>query len=283
MLKELSRFMRDVSYTPNQLELSSLVRKRCPDIPRNSEGASADDDPDRPEGPRTAAMPKRKVGNETGQHVTFATRIALADLPPSPAGRRGIVPVALGAAALLAVAAVGAVVLRPSHPAAPDHPPGVTAPPPPKPAEPPPKKMGKLSVKSDPPAEVRVGDKLLGTSPLEAEVPLEGAINVSLRRRGYTTVERTLQPGAELTVTEKLQPLPRGRLTLNALPWAHVFIDGEKAPDTPISKMSITAGPHTIKLQCPPTGREYKLNVVVDPDEDVRRVVDLRGEPRVSE
>ena len=42
-------------------------------------------------------------------------------------------------------------------------------------------------------------------------------------------------------------------------------------------------GPHIIKLTCPPTRREYKLPVLVNPDEDVRRVVDLRGEPKVSE
>jgi eukaryotic-like serine/threonine-protein kinase len=279
MLKDVSRFLRDVSYAPNQMELSSLVRKRCPDVPAD---AREGDDVEKPDGPRTAVAPGRKR-TTTGQQVTFATRIALADDTPKKSGRRGVVPVAAGGLLLLAVASAGAVVLwqgRVPPPAElpPNPPPSV-----PVAASPAPKKLGKLSIKSDPPAEVRLGDKLLGTSPLEADVPLDGPLEVSLKRRGYATVERTVQPAETMSLNEKLTALPKGRLTLNALPWAHVTIDGEKAPDTPISKMPITAGPHIIKLTCPPTRREYKLPVLVNPDEDVRRVVDLRGEPKVSE
>jgi hypothetical protein len=275
----VSRFLRDVSYTPNQLELSSLVRKRCPDVPRESRGA--DDDVDKPDGPRTAAVPGRQR-KQTGQQVTFATRIAIASEPSRAQSRRGLLAVAVGGLALLGVASAGAFVLwkgrvpPPTDP--PPAPPQVAAPP-----VAPVKKLGKLSVKSEPPAEVRLGDKLMGTTPLDVEIPLDGPMALSLKKRGYATVEKTLTPGPEMSVSEKLSPLPKGRLTLNALPWAHVTIDGEKAPDTPILKMPITAGPHIIKLQCPPTGREYKLPVLVNPDEDVRRVVDLRGEPKVSE
>jgi serine/threonine-protein kinase len=281
MLKDVSRFLRDVSYAPNQLELSSLVRKRCPDVPEGQPRES--DDLEKPEGPRTAAVPGRKR-TQTGQQVTFATRIALADEASPRSGRRGVIPVAVGGVALLAVASAGAVVLWQGRvPPPTDPPPSAPRPIAPVAASPAPVKLGKLSVTSDPAAEVRLGDKLLGTSPLEAEVPLDHPLEVSLKRRGYATVERTVAPAEAMSVDEKLQPLPKGRLTLNALPWAHVTIDGDKAPDTPIAKMPITAGPHIIKLSCPPTKREYKLPVLVNPDEDVRRVVDLRGEPKVSE
>jgi hypothetical protein len=47
--------------------------------------------------------------------------------------------------------------------------------------------------------------------------------------------------------------------------------------------MPIAAGPHVIRLVSPPTGREFKLPVLINPDEDVRRVVDLRNQPKVSE
>jgi serine/threonine-protein kinase len=274
MLKDVSRFLRDVSYAPNQLELSSLVRKRCPDVPQGDRGAS--EDVEKPEGPRTAAVPGRKR-TQTGQQVTFATRIAASE-PATHAGRRGVL---LAGAMLLA--STGAVVVwkgRVPPPTDPPRPPVAVAPtPPPRQAT----KTGKLSVQSEPAAEVRLNDQLLGTSPLAVEVPLAGPLEISLKRRGYASVERTLQPAEMMTVNEKLPALPKGRLTLNALPWAHVTIDGEKAPDTPISKMPVTAGQHIIKLICPPTKREFKLPVLVNPDEDVRRVVDLRGEPRVSD
>jgi hypothetical protein len=79
------------------------------------------------------------------------------------------------------------------------------------------------------------------------------------------------------------RPRGRGQLTLNALPWAHVTIDGEKVADTPLQRLPLAAGPHTIKLQSPPTGREFKLTVTVEPDEEVRRVVDMRGEPHLTD
>jgi serine/threonine-protein kinase len=280
MLKDVSRFLRDVSYAPNQMELSSLVRKRCPDIPKGARSEDGAQD-DKADGPKTAAVPGRKRNN-TGQQVTFATRIALAD--ESPKGpSRGLIPVIAGGALLLAVASAGAFVLwqgRVPPPTEPPHPPPIAVK---TPAQPEPKKMGKLSVKCDPPAEVRLGEKSLGTSPVELEIPLDGPMELTLKKRGYSPIEKTLVPGPEMTVSEKLSPLPKGRLTLNAIPWAHVTIDGEKAQDTPIQKLPIFAGPHVIKLSCPPTNREFTLKVLVDPEEDLRRVVDLRGEPKVSE
>jgi hypothetical protein len=77
------------------------------------------------------------------------------------------------------------------------------------------------------------------------------------------------------------RPARRGELTLGALPWAHVTIDGEKRADTPLVRLSLPAGPHAVRLVCPPTGRELKFTVTVEANREVRRVADLRGEPRL--
>jgi hypothetical protein len=80
-------------------------------------------------------------------------------------------------------------------------------------------------------------------------------------------------------VSETLKPLPRGELTLGAKPWAQVTIDGEKRPDTPLVRFPLAAGAHTVRLNCPPTGRELKFQITVVAGEEVRRVADLSASP----
>jgi serine/threonine-protein kinase len=142
-----------------------------------------------------------------------------------------------------------------------------------------------LAVKSDPPgATVLLGDRELGTTPLEMSLPVTLPARVRLRKRDFTAVERSVEPhDGVATIEARLSPLPRGELTLGALPWAHVTIDGEKRPDTPLAKLSLSAGAHQVRLYCPPTGKELKFSVTIEPAKAVRRVADLRGEPHLVE
>jgi hypothetical protein len=148
--------------------------------------------------------------------------------------------------------------------------------------------QGHLVVRSNPPgAEVRAGDRVLGLSPVEIDLPISNPIVIKLRKRNFAPIDRTIAPVAftgtprTAVLEERLAPLGRGELTLNALPWAHVTIDGEKRPDTPIKKLALAAGPHQVRLYCPPTGRELKFTVVVAADAEVVRLADLRGEPKL--
>jgi serine/threonine-protein kinase len=290
MLAQVSRYLRDLSMGPTQSELSEYVRKRCPAVPR----AGAPDETKRT-GPRTVpvegraangtgprTVPVEKPGSKTGKQVTFATRIQLDEPKRS---RRGLV------AALVVLAAGGGVAfwqLQP-HGATPPRPDPVplaahVPAPTPTPAATP---TAKLEVVTVPPgAEVRSGDKLIGTTPFTIDVPLAHT-ELHIKRTGYTPIDRTLEPAQftgtppALTVKHTLMPVARGTLTLNARPWAHVTIDGEKRPDTPIQKLQLAAGPHKVRLVCPPTGHELKFTVVVEPDREVTRIADLTGEPKL--
>ena len=304
MLAHISRFLRDLSVGPTQAELSQFVRKRFPDLPRRVLGAP---DPTRATGPRTVPVAGRAgvdLSRATGprtvpverpvKQVTFATRIETPAAAQPPRARRlGLLAAGITVGAL----AIGLVGWRLGvHPAdaGPSVPPTVIAtsrpvPPSPPPA-PPAVAQGHLIVRTTPPGvEVRAGDKLLGTTPLERDLPLDGAIALHLRKRGLQPLDRTLEIAAfagtprTATVNERLTPLAQGALTLNALPWAHVTIDGEKRPDTPLKRLSLPAGPHQVRLQCPPTGRELKFTVVVEADGEVKRLADLRGEPKLVE
>jgi len=311
MLAQVSRYLRDLSIGPTQWELSAFVRKRAPDVPR----ASSSDGPRTPRaangtGPQTA-LAARGTGPQTAlaKQVSFATRVELDELvhadepttpapapapssapPPRPTTRTGRSPFLLMGAIGLVVGLAGALALArlggstTTTPQPPTPAPTPAPIPTPTPAPTPSPTVGRLVVRTTPPgAEVRAGDALLGTTPLEVDVPLSTRA-VSLRRRGHQPLDRPLAftgtpPTA--TLTERLTPVGRGTLTLNAIPWAQVTIDGERRPDTPIRALALAAGPHQVKLVCPPTGRELKFSVVVEPDAEVKRVADLRGDPHL--
>jgi serine/threonine-protein kinase len=141
----------------------------------------------------------------------------------------------------------------------------------------------RLIVRSDPAgAEVLVGDRSLGPTPLEVAVALEPGTRVKLRKRDFAPLERPVViTDGSATIDARLSPLPRGELTLGALPWAHVTIDGDKRPDTPLSKIALAAGPHQVRLVCPPTGKELRFTVQIEPGKETRKVADLRGEPKL--
>jgi len=335
MLAAVSRFLRSATGATTQAGLGALVRQRAPDIPRTPVDGTPgrddeDDDGDRPEGPRTAAIPR-------GKEVTFATRIALPPAAARASKGRGLL-IGVAALALVALSALAGARLRDaSSPAAPPTVPhgtmaarlalhvspadavltldgkpahaGVVE----LPAGPhtivahapgrqdasrtvtltaggadevtlalSPAKV-RLIARTDPAgAEVLLGDRVLGTTPLDLPVALEPGARLKLRKRDYLPVERTvaIADGAA-TVEARLQPVPRGELTLGALPWAHVTIDGDKRPDTPLSKIALAAGPHQVHLVCPPTGKELRFTVQIEPGKETRKVADLRGDPKL--
>ncbi|MDB4966559.1 MAG: serine/threonine protein kinase [Myxococcales bacterium] len=142
-----------------------------------------------------------------------------------------------------------------------------------------------LVVRTEPPgAEVVAGDRSLGLTPLDLQLAIEPGARLKLKKRDFAPVERTVDVSAgAATVDARLTPLPRGELTLGALPWAHVTIDGEKRPDTPLSKVGLAAGPHQVRLVCPPTGKELRFSVQIDPGKETRKVADLRDQPHLVE
>jgi len=69
-------------------------------------------------------------------------------------------------------------------------------------------------------------------------------------------------------------PLPKGTLSLNATPWAEVWIDGEKVGETPIGNLSLPVGPHEIIFKNPDLGEQHHA-ATVTATAPVRLSVDL--------
>jgi hypothetical protein len=127
------------------------------------------------------------------------------------------------------------------------------------------------------PADVQVfeNDRLIGTSQSDRLMVSAGRheIEVVNETLGYRTA-RTVQvsPGK---VTPIQIEFPKGTVALNAVPWAEVWVDGEKVGDTPIGNLSLAIGSHDIVFRHPDLG-EQRHAVTVTLNSPARLSVDLR-------
>jgi len=134
---------------------------------------------------------------------------------------------------------------------------------------------GWISVSAPVAMQVYENKRLLGSSDMERLMVTAGKhefeiVNEVLGYRATRTVQ--VPPGKVASI--KLE-MPKGTIALNAIPWAEVWIDGEKAGETPIGNLSVTIGPHEIVFRHPDLG-EQKHAATVTLNATARLSVDLR-------
>ena len=93
------------------------------------------------------------------------------------------------------------------------------------------------------------------------------ALGIDTRR----TVE--VVANAEAPVAIDVQP---GSVSVNALPWASVSIDGAPVGDTPLANLALAAGPHDVVFKHPEFG-ERRVKVTVTAGTPLRVSTDLRS------
>jgi hypothetical protein len=71
-------------------------------------------------------------------------------------------------------------------------------------------------------------------------------VNETLGYRSRQTV--TVKPGQMSAVTIAV---PNGRVSINAVPWADVWVDGKPAGQTPIANLSLSIGQHEVVFRNP--------------------------------
>jgi hypothetical protein len=142
-------------------------------------------------------------------------------------------------------------------------------------AAPPAPVAGWVSLKSPFTIEIYEQGRLLGTSDSERVMLAAGRHDLELVNEPLgLRMTRTIQiaPG-------KVQPLafelPNGVVHLNANPWAEVWIDGQKAGDTPLGNISLPIGPHEIVFRHPQLG-EKRHAVSVTAGVPVRLSVNMK-------
>ena len=95
-------------------------------------------------------------------------------------------------------------------------------------------------------------------------------VNAELGYRVHRTVEITAGQAASIG----LKP-PMGTIAINALPWAEVWIDGQRAGETPIGNLSIAIGSHEVLFRHPEFGEQRRL-VTVGAQGPARVGVDMK-------
>jgi hypothetical protein len=106
------------------------------------------------------------------------------------------------------------------------------------------------------PVDVQVldGERVLGSSADGPVVTTAGVhefdlVNSEIGYRERRRVEIKAGQIVALTVTP-----PNGRLNVNALPWAQIWIDGKEAGETPLANVSLSGGPHDVVFRHPQLG-----------------------------
>ncbi len=127
------------------------------------------------------------------------------------------------------------------------------------------------------PADVQVFEnkRLLGTSQSDRLMVSTGRHDIEIVNEtlGYR-VARTVQVTAGKVTPIKID-FPKGTIALNAVPWAEVWVDGEKVGDTPIGNLSLAIGSHEIVFRHPELG-EQRHAATVTLNSPARLSVDLR-------
>jgi len=127
------------------------------------------------------------------------------------------------------------------------------------------------------PADVQVFEntRLLGSSQSDR-------LMISAGRHEIEIVNETLGYRATRTVQVapgKVSPIkiefPKGTIALNAVPWAEVWVDGDKVGDTPIGNLQLAIGPHEIVFRHPDLG-EQRHAAMITLAAPARLSVDLR-------
>jgi serine/threonine protein kinase len=134
---------------------------------------------------------------------------------------------------------------------------------------------GWISVSAPVELQVFEGKRLVGTSQSDRLMMTAGRHDVEIVNEtlGFRQV-RTVQVPAGKVSPIKLD-WPKGSVSINALPWADVWIDGERVGETPIGNLALAIGPHEIVFRHPELG-EQKYATTVSLKAPARVSVDLR-------
>jgi PEGA domain-containing protein len=143
------------------------------------------------------------------------------------------------------------------------------------PADVPAVSAGWISVSSSVPLQLREGGKVIGTSESDRLMLTAGDHDIEFvnPELGFTA-KRTVRVTAGKTTATKVE-LPNGVVSINALPWAEVWIDGERIGETPIGNLTRRVGTHEVVFKHPELG-ERRESVLIVVGKPARIGVDLR-------
>jgi hypothetical protein len=134
---------------------------------------------------------------------------------------------------------------------------------------------GWLSLSAGVPLQLREGGKIIGTTESDRLMLPAGDHDIELSNEalGFRG-QRKVHVNAGKTTAVRID-LPNGVMSLNATPWAEVFVDGERVGETPIGNLSRAIGRHEVIFRHPELG-ERRETLVVTAQGPARLGVDMR-------
>jgi hypothetical protein len=134
---------------------------------------------------------------------------------------------------------------------------------------------GSVAVTTPVPMQVLLRGRVVGTTEAESFMLPVGTQELEFVNQsvGYST-RRTVNVQAGRTATLRLDP-PNGTLHINAVPWAEVWMDGQRIGETPIGNLQTAIGSRQLVFRHPDLG-ERKTTVTVTLKEAARISLDLR-------
>ncbi len=134
---------------------------------------------------------------------------------------------------------------------------------------------GWLSVSSPITLQMREGGRVIGSTELERVMLPAGDHDIAFSNDalGFQTARKLRVTGGKSTVARI--EVPNGIISVNATPWAEVFIDGQRVGETPLGNLSRPIGRHEVLFRHPEFG-ERRETIVVTVGQVARLGVDLR-------
>lgn len=129
-------------------------------------------------------------------------------------------------------------------------------------AAPAPPRTGGVQIVAPIPLQVIEGDRVLGSTTTGPIVLAPGLHEFDLINNalGFRT-RQSVRIVAGRVIPLRVDP-PNGAISVNAQPWAQVFIDGRAVGDTPLANLPIALGEHEIVFRHPQLGERRQKAVV---------------------
>jgi hypothetical protein len=137
-------------------------------------------------------------------------------------------------------------------------------------------RAGWVTFTSPIPLSLREGGRVIGTTDADRlMLPVgEHEIEMANDALGFRATRR-VTVASDRTTPVAVQ-VPNGTVSINALPWAEVWIGGERVGETPLANLSRPIGSHEVVLRHPQFG-ERRARVTVSSKQTARLGVDMRA------
>jgi hypothetical protein len=135
---------------------------------------------------------------------------------------------------------------------------------------------GYLSINSPVDLQIREGGSVLGATSMDKLMMPAGHHDLEV---GSTQLEFKTTLSVDITagrVTNATITVPKVSVSINALPWANVYVDGQQlAGTTPFASVEMTLGTHEVIWRHPQLGERRQTVVVTASKTPLRLTIDL--------